>query len=209
METALIAYCADELDEGDSLEMNQELLIDELLTDIAEGWNKANDYVIHPDQEGAPSPDRSADQLAASVAKGRALFYGKRANCFSCHGETAIGDGQTTEFDDWGKLVKEFEDSHPDIDLSKFGLLPPRPIRPRNLRAGVYRGGRRPLDLYWRIYTGINGTPMPAIGPATPGGKGVLTSEEIWHLVDYLRELPFEPASEPLRLTPAVMRKRL
>src|SRR5207248_2464538 len=33
---------------------------------------------------------------------------------------------------------------------------------PRNLRLGVYRGGRRPLDLYYRIHDGINGTPMPA-----------------------------------------------
>ncbi|MFV2068210.1 MAG: cytochrome c [Pirellulales bacterium] len=208
METALVAYCADELDEGDALEMRRELLIDELLADIAEGWKSAGQYVIHPDQNGAPVPDRSPDTLAASASKGRELFYGKHANCFSCHGETAIGDGQTTEFDDWSKLVKEYEDRHPDADLATLGSLPPRPIRPRNLRDGIYRGGRRPLDLYWRIYTGINGTPMPAIGPATPGGKGVLTSQDIWHLVDYLLELPFEPASMPPRLTPAVMRER-
>ena len=27
---------------------------------------------------------------------------------------------------------------------------------------GVYRGGMRPIDLYYRIHAGINGAPMPA-----------------------------------------------
>ena len=75
--------------------------------------------------------------------------------------------------------------------------LPVRTIRPRNLRLGVFRGGRRPLDLYRRIHAGINGTPMPGVGPATPGAKGTLSEEEIWQIVDYVQSLPFEPASEP------------
>jgi mono/diheme cytochrome c family protein len=76
-------------------------------------------------------------------------------------------------------------------------LLPPRNAIPRNLRQGVYRGGQRPLDLFCRIHQGIPGTPMPASGPASPGAEGTLTEEEIWHLVDYVRSLPYEPASRP------------
>ena len=38
------------------------------------------------------------------------------------------------------------------------------PIVPRNLTRGLFRGGRRPIDIYRRIYAGINGTPMPALG---------------------------------------------
>jgi len=79
-------------------------------------------------------------------------------------------------------------------------LLPPRNAIPRNLRQGMFRGGRRPLDIYRKVYTGIAGTPMPGGGPVTPGAKGTLSDEEIWQLVDYVRSLPFEPASQPTRL---------
>jgi hypothetical protein len=76
-------------------------------------------------------------------------------------------------------------------------LLPPRNAIPRNLREGSYRGGRRPLDIFWRVSAGIAGTPMPAGGPATAGAQGTLTQEEIWQIVDYVHSLPFEPASRP------------
>ena len=36
------------------------------------------------------------------------------------------------------------------------------PLRPANLNRGVYKGGRRPIDIYWRIAKGINGAQMPA-----------------------------------------------
>jgi mono/diheme cytochrome c family protein len=76
-------------------------------------------------------------------------------------------------------------------------LLPPRHAIPRNLREDVYRGGRRPLDLFWRIAAGIRGMPMPGIGPAAPGAQGTLSQQEIWQIVDYVQSLPFEPASLP------------
>jgi mono/diheme cytochrome c family protein len=76
-------------------------------------------------------------------------------------------------------------------------LLPPRHAIPRNLREGNYRGGRRPLDLFWRIAAGIRGMPMPGIGPAAPGAQGTLSQQEIWQIVDYVQSLPFEPASQP------------
>ncbi len=76
-------------------------------------------------------------------------------------------------------------------------LLPPRHAIPRNLREGVYRGGRRPLDLFWRIAAGIRGMPMPGIGPAAPGAQGTLSQQEIWQIIDYVQSLPFEPSSQP------------
>lgn len=75
--------------------------------------------------------------------------------------------------------------------------LPPRHAIPRNLRANMFRGGRRPLDLYRRVNQGIAGTPMPATGPAMPGAQGTLTEQEMWQIVDYVRSLPYEPASQP------------
>jgi len=77
-------------------------------------------------------------------------------------------------------------------------MLPPRNAIPRNLRDGMYRGGRRPVDIFWRVSAGIAGTPMPASGPASEGAQGTLTQEEIWQIVDYVHSLPFEPASKPL-----------
>jgi mono/diheme cytochrome c family protein len=76
-------------------------------------------------------------------------------------------------------------------------LLPPRHAIPRNLREGVYRGGRRPLDLFWRIAAGIRGMPMPGIGAAAQGAQGTLSQQEIWQIIDYVQSLPFEPSSQP------------
>ncbi len=218
MEIQLINYVIQELDEesrlveedsnalGSSvLEPGLEGFVGEILSKIADGWSKAGDSVIHPDAQFVPAPDRSADEIAASAAKGQALFYdANKGNCFSCHGPGALGDGQTTDFDDWNKSIKEFADSNAENDPRMLGALPVRNARPRNLRMGIYRGGGRPVDLYRRLHAGINGTPMPAVGPASPGAQGTLTPEEIWQLVDYVRSLPFEPISQPPTLRPTI-----
>jgi hypothetical protein len=70
-----------------------------------------------------------------------------------------------------------------------------------NLRLGVYRGGRRPLDLYYRIHAGINGAPMPA-------AKGTVPPEDIWHIVNYIRSLPYEFDGELGADRPMVARDR-
>ena len=59
--------------------------------------------------------------------------------------------------------------------------------QPRNLHTGIYRGGRRPIDLFCRIHAGIKGSRMPSF-KNTP-------HEDIWHLVNYILSLPYE--SEP------------
>jgi len=76
-------------------------------------------------------------------------------------------------------------------------ILPPRRAIPRNLRDGTYRGGRRDIDLFWRVFVGIPGMGMPNSGPGDPDGQGTLTEQEIWQIVDYIQSLPFEPNSEP------------
>src|SRR5262249_12509755 len=45
---------------------------------------------------------------------------------------------------------KEFSDRHALFS----SLLPPRNAIPRNLREGVFRGGRRPIDIFWRVSSG-------------------------------------------------------
>ena len=76
-------------------------------------------------------------------------------------------------------------------------LLPPRHAIPRNLRTNMFRGGRRPLDLSVASIKALPGTPMPAERTRLAGRPGTLTEEEMWQIVDYVRSLPFEPASQP------------
>lgn len=252
METALIGYVSEELQYNpitgvaeDSPEgrldpannPDQRTAIEEMLTEIVEGWEAANTQRIVPEQETLPVDTRTAAQIAESAEKGRVLFYGERANCVKCHGPTALGDGQQNDYDIWMKenvAFREATDKLPesiaelkktlrDLDGEPYEeaelqlasmqkdlavrekvvetLFPVRNAIPRNLRLNTYRGGRRPVDFFWRIHQGIAGTPMPATGPAAPGAQGTLTEEEMWNIVDYLRSLPYEPASQPqLRL---------
>jgi len=189
---------------------SREFLVDETLSPIAEKWRSAADAVI-------AVPEMPADiDLVASIAKGKELFYGDKANCVKCHGVTGLGDGQANDYDDWNKAIVEVEKEvrgglakageastagmSPDelaehrqqlAWLERFttvlagDALTPRTIPPRNLRQGIYRGGRRPLDLYYRIHAGINGAPMPA-------AKGTVAPEDIWHIVNYIRSLPYD-----------------
>ena len=64
--------------------------------------------------------------------------------------------------------------------------------QPRNLTYGIYRGGRRPVDLFRRVHAGIKGTRMPSFKN--------LEHEKIWHIVNYVLSVPFE--SEPGRAAP-------
>jgi mono/diheme cytochrome c family protein len=226
-ETLLISAMAD-LSEGEKLAATRETLVDEILAPTAEKWSTAPDSIIPTDGDNA-KPDMP---LAESIAKGREIFYGTAGNCAKCHGWSALGDGQTNDYDDWSKAIVEAKqglqsdittlDSPGDMSpeertaLAKHvallssaletDALPPRNAIPRNLRQGIYRGGRRPVDLFYRIYAGINGAPMPAVGPAAPGAKGTLSPDEIWNLVDYVLSLPYEPISQPPRHQRAVGR---
>lgn len=237
METALVNFVADELDEGATLDptKDREAIVG-LLTEIVDNWKAANENVIVPAPDGMPPADRTPDQIGTSVNAGRELFFSAtKGNCMQCHGPTALGDGQQTAFDNWSDASQKFIlETHSMVDeiaakkqeiASLSGeersaaeksladkqrlynerldliahMLTPRTAIPRNLRENTYRGGRRPIDLYWRISAGIAGTPMPAGGPATPGAQGTLTEQEIWQIVDYVQSLPFEPASRPQR----------
>lgn len=151
--------------------------------------------------------DTNPEALKAARARGRELFYGKIANCVKCHGDSALGDGQTTDFDDWSiDLGAKTEDK--GRAAVEAGALPPRNIRPRNLRLGNYRGGRRPIDLYWRIVHGIDGTPMPAVPRKSAQNALGLDNEEIWCLVEYVRYLPYETMSQLEKHQPTNVRDR-
>ncbi len=190
---------------------DQRTAIMDLLTEVVDGWNTANEQIIVPTEDEIPGEERSAEEVAASVAKGRELFYGVRANCMKCHGPTALGDGQQDDFDIWNKAHKAFIDSVATGSEEEFAaeraevaasLYPVRNAIPRNMRQGIYRGGNRRIDVFWRIFAGIAGSPMPGSGPASAGAQGTLTEAEMWNIVDYVLSLPYEMPSRPLYALP-------
>lgn len=183
-------------------------LINETIVDVTGSWAKADsaamtvvapadDYPLFArDQAGSPEV---RERLAASIAKGKQIFHGAIANCATCHGNTALGDGQVNDYDEWTKdwtVRAGIDPKNKDQvgPMLKIGALKPRNIQPRNLRTAIYRGGSQPVDLYFRIVHGIDGTPMPAV-PLKPDNPQGITPEEVWDIVNYLQSLPYEHIS--------------
>jgi mono/diheme cytochrome c family protein len=258
MEQRLNQYVYDELGEKEKLDESGNAVLDEdgnpvkervpldpatnadqqeavkgMLTEVVTPWQEAKDQVIAPTEDQIPADSRTPEEIAASVAKGRELFYGTKANCFSCHGPTALGDGQQNDYDVWTKEQKAFLDGTAQLEQSVAErekqselteddrqamerdsrlvaerkkvaetFYPLRNAIPRNLRKGIYRGGRRRVDIFARVHQGIPGMPMPGVGGATAGVQGTLTDAEIWNIVDYVLSLPYEPASGPQTALP-------
>jgi mono/diheme cytochrome c family protein len=214
VERLLMNYAATELEEtqpfvrlqADEKERGADVeVLKSFTAEVVQKWIDADGLATE-----IPAPNHQLSQ-ADAIARGRELFYGAIANCVKCHGDSALGDGQTTDYDDW---TKELEPAN-HVALEEFldaGALPPRNITPRNLRLGVYRGGRRPVDLFWRVRNGIDGTPMPGAtlkaDDAGPEVKG-LNTNDIWCLIEYVQSLPFEAISKPAMPETAVERSRL
>ncbi len=114
------------------------------------------------DWDKLPQTERDA-KMQASIKSGFQLF--KSANCIGCHVD--YGRQFNYKWDDWGNI-----------------------IRPADVTAGIYRGGRRPVDLYYRLHSGLNGTPMPAFL------TGNTTVAQVWDLVHFLQAVPY-PAMLP------------
>lgn len=180
LETLLFLHILDE----DDVPLDRDGLFEDLMVSV-NAWDEAEDMVVEPDPDTVPDTSTHAEMLA-SIERGKQVFRdAKNAQCIKCHGPTGLGDGGGEElFDDWNKekIVKGVE---------LYGL-PPQELKPRNLTLGIYRGGRRPIDLYRRIFAGIKGTPMPAAGK-------VLKPEQIWDVINYVRSLPYPEYYDHLR----------
>ncbi|MFQ5732659.1 MAG: c-type cytochrome [Planctomycetaceae bacterium] len=115
-----------------------------------------------------------------SISRGRALFLSKKTLCWSCHGVSGRGDGyQTTSFQKNNDPLATSPTRPEPGFYDEWG----NKIRPRNLTSGIYRGGRRPVDIYRRIAVGIKGTPMSGFGTT-------LSDRQIWDLVNYVFSVP-------------------
>jgi len=152
----------EELAEAGVSERVKEYMDASSLGSVPGSWKaaQAKANVIDPD---APFP--SKDERKASVQRGFKRFRDQSGQgCIQCH--TDYGRQSLLFYDDWGTIG-----------------------RPADLTAGIYRGGRRPIDLYYRIHSGINGSNMP-------GSANNLSSKDIWDLVNFLQVLPYKGMRE-------------
>jgi mono/diheme cytochrome c family protein len=137
-------------------------------------WKESNDPSKAIKVAAYPYKEGDVKELAESVKRGQYLFLGdeknhprgKVANCKQCHDD--YGRQARFKFDEWGTLV-----------------------RPNNFTQGVFRGGRRPVDLYYRVHSGINGSGMTNFGKDLKG-------EDIWDLVNFVQTLAYPAMQKQL-----------
>ncbi|MGB7324337.1 MAG: cytochrome c [Rubripirellula sp.] len=176
---------------------------EEYVADIADAWLEADDEVLEVPEPPTGFPlaenyqdvvDLShGDQAAAfkaSVERGQQLFVGKLAACNKCHGDNGLGNGQTTDYDDWTKdwttrAGLKPEDRDALIPMMARGAFEPRNALPRNFAEGTFRGGASSEELFRRITQGIDGTPMPAVTFV----DGEFEQDDVWNLINFIRTL--------------------
>jgi mono/diheme cytochrome c family protein len=120
------------------------------LMQIAEVWDLADQQFVLPLSRRPAFDDES-------IRLGREAFLNPELGCSKCHG--ADGRGHTQENvgrDPWGNEVQAAD-----------------------LTSGLLHGGRRPVDIYRRIHSGVN--PMPSFVDALQDDPDTL-----WHLVHFV-----------------------
>ena len=151
--------CKTVLAEGEeALDGNFASEVKELLKAGLKQWAKADAEVMRPVVPPEPGEtELPGPEYLESVRRGYQLFVAPSgAGCISCHAD--FGRQAKFRYDAWGTLT-----------------------RPADLTAGVFRGGKAPLDVYCRVRGGIGPSGMPA---AT-----LLREDQVWDLVRFVRAL--------------------
>jgi mono/diheme cytochrome c family protein len=120
-------------------------------------------------------------QSDAGIAEGRQTF--RKLECFKCHGDSGRGDGKSAPSlkDDWG-----------------------RPIHAADLtESWNFNGGPAVEQIYARLRTGLDGTPMPSFSDAIE--SKVITEEQLWRVAQYIRSLSPEKPPEAREVISAAL----
>ncbi len=114
-----------------------------------------------------PRAPRASAEL---IEQGRQAY--DELECWKCHGQTGRGDGPSAPTQE---------------DDDRF------PIRPADLtHPWEFNGGGTVEDIYRRLRTGLDGTPMPSLTDALE--SGVVTDEQLWAMSHYVLSLaPADP----------------
>jgi mono/diheme cytochrome c family protein len=131
---------------------------------------------FYPPFETLPEPaaldfGRAPRVSEERIAEGR-LFYDS-IECWQCHGDTGRGYGSSAPEleDDWGYPIRA-------VDLTK------------NWK---FNGGGSVEEIYRRLRTGMDGTPMPAFSDLVDAG--FMTDDQLWNLAHFVRSLA--PEDQP------------
>ncbi|MFQ5737723.1 MAG: ethylbenzene dehydrogenase-related protein [Acidobacteriota bacterium] len=127
---------------------------------------EAEKFAAEMTEPGEPVPISPEPALTpVGLKQGRKYYL---TVCAKCHGENGEGKRDPT----W-RTSEGF------------------PTWSRNLRGGVFKGGRDGKQLYLRFFTGLPGTPMPS---------GVLPGEQVWRVVQYVQSLSDPAAQEQAQI---------
>jgi DMSO reductase family type II enzyme heme b subunit len=131
---------------------------------------------FYPGFETLPDPEpldfgRAPRVSEERIAEGREFY--QSIECWQCHGDSGRGEGSSAPEleDDWGYPIRA-------VDLTA------------NWR---FNGGGSVEEIYRRLRTGLDGTPMPAFQDLIDGG--FMTDDQLWNLAHYVRSLA--PEREP------------
>lgn len=129
--------------------------VEEIVTMIYQRWADAQQQVVTPE---TPMPEMTPETVAA----GHELFL--QRGCNKCHGRDGRGGSM-------GDV---------DVGVDVWG----QKAAAADLTSGMFRGGGRPIDIYRRIHSGINGTPMPSFANLFQDDP-----DAIWRLVHFIRDV--------------------
>jgi cytochrome c oxidase cbb3-type subunit 2 len=92
-----------------------------------------------------------------------------KIECWKCHGRAGRGDGPSAR--------TQQDDNN-------------QPIRPADLTEPWYfNGGHTVEDIFRRLRTGLDGTPMPTFSDLLEGDKPFMTEDQLWNVALYVRSL--------------------
>ncbi|MEW6777219.1 MAG: c-type cytochrome, partial [Bdellovibrionota bacterium] len=148
-------------------------LTDEEKRQVAAYVLEKADVLATLEPELLPLPPEPPAATPESLARGQELF--KNMACAQCHGTAGKGDGPTA------KMLKDEKG---------------RSVRPRDFTTGVFHGGNERKDVYYRIFGGMDGSPMVSFLAAVP------EAADQWALVDYVLSLGAPAAPKPFPADP-------
>ncbi len=127
-------------------------------------------FASSPEPEPLDFP-RAPGSSEEKLVRGREVF--ELIECNRCHGPAGRGDGTSSP-------TLENDEGHPTVaaDLTE---------------GWMFNGGGTVEDIYRRLRTGLDGTPMPSFSDLVDAE--VISSEDLWSLAHYVRSL--SPGERP------------